>query len=55
MQPDLLIRQANLPEGGAPVDIAIADGTIVEIAQRIAGNAPLTLRSVKSWLRRRRS
>ena len=40
MQPDLLIRQANLPEGGAPVDIAIADGTIVEIGQRITIEGP---------------
>ncbi|MEI5668723.1 amidohydrolase family protein [Bosea sp. CCNWLW174] len=43
MQPDLLIRQANLPEGGAPVDIAIADGTIVEIAQRITIEARETI------------
>ncbi|WP_186417142.1 amidohydrolase family protein [Bosea sp. CS1GBMeth4] len=43
MQPDLLIRQANLPEGGAPVDIAIADGTIVEIAPRIAIEARETI------------
>jgi cytosine deaminase len=43
MQPDVLIRQANLPEGGAPVDIAIADGNIVEIAPRIAIEARETI------------
>lgn len=35
MQPDLILRQANLPEGGTPVDIAVASGRIVGIAPRI--------------------
>lgn len=43
MQIDLLIRQANLPEGGEPADIAIAGGRIVEIARRIAAEASETI------------
>jgi predicted amidohydrolase len=38
---DLLLRQARLTEGKeALADIAIADGRIVEIADRIVADAP---------------
>ncbi len=36
---DLLIRQANLPDGRTGIDIAVKDGRIVEIAPNVAGEA----------------
>lgn len=36
MSLDLLIVNARLPEGGTPVDIAVRDGRIVEVAPGIA-------------------
>lgn len=36
---DLLIRGASLPDGRRGVDIAVADGRIVEVAPAIEGNA----------------
>src|SRR6266436_6327513 len=40
MSLDLLLRQARRADEEAPVDIAIASGRIVEIADRIAADAP---------------
>jgi cytosine/creatinine deaminase len=40
---DLLIRNANLPDGRENVDIAVGDGRIAEVAPRIAGEARETL------------
>jgi cytosine deaminase len=40
---DLLIRNANLPDGRTGVDIAVRDGRIVEVASGIAGAAAETL------------
>ena len=37
---DLIVRQARLPDGRGPVDIAIADGVIVEIAHKVDADAP---------------
>lgn len=36
---DLLIQNANLPDGRAGIDIAVKDGRIVEMAQKIRGSA----------------
>jgi len=36
---DLLLRAARLPDGTGPVDIAVKDGRIVEIAPQIEGDA----------------
>jgi cytosine/creatinine deaminase len=43
MQADLILRQANLPEGGTPMDIAVADGRIAQIAPHIAAEARETI------------
>ena len=40
---DLLIRNANLPDGRTGIDIAIQDGRIVEVAPGVAGPARATL------------
>ncbi len=40
---DLLIRNANLPDGRTGLDIAVQDGHIVEVAPGIAGAAAETL------------
>jgi cytosine deaminase len=40
---DLLMRNANLPDGREKIDIAVNDGRIVEVAPRIAGEARETL------------
>jgi len=40
---DLLIRNANLPDGRAGIDIAVRDGRIVEVAAGIAGSARETI------------
>jgi cytosine deaminase len=40
---DLLIRNANLPDGREKVDIAVNNGRIAEVAPRIAGEARETL------------
>jgi cytosine/creatinine deaminase len=40
---DLLIRNANLPDGREKVDIAVSNGRIDEVAPRIAGEARETL------------
>jgi cytosine deaminase len=40
---DLLIRNANLPDGRTGIDIAVQDGRIVEVAPGIAGGARETL------------
>jgi len=40
---DLLIRNANLPDGREKVDIAVNNGRIVEVAQHIMGEARETL------------
>lgn len=40
MSLDLIIRQGRLSDGGAPMDIAIKDGRIAEIAPHIASEAP---------------
>jgi cytosine deaminase len=40
---DLLIRNANLPDGRKKVDIAVNNGRIAEVAPRIAGEARETL------------
>ncbi len=39
MKLDLLVRQANLPDGRRGLDIAVADGVIVEVAERIEAEA----------------
>jgi predicted amidohydrolase len=51
---DLLLRQARLTEGKeALADIAIADGRIVEIADRIVADAPAAaVRLLSSAMRR---
>jgi cytosine deaminase len=36
MQPDLIVRRANLPDGRTGIDIAVKDGRIVEIGHAIA-------------------
>jgi cytosine/creatinine deaminase len=40
---DLLIRNANLPDGWKKVDIAVSNGRIAEVAPQIAGEARETL------------
>ena len=40
---DLLISQANLPDGRTGIDIAVKDGRIVEIAPRVAADARETI------------
>src|SRR4030095_12025291 len=40
---DLLIRNANLPDGREKVDIAVNNGRIAEVAPHIAGEARETL------------
>ena len=40
---DLLIKNANLPDGRTGIDIAIQNGRIVEVAPRVAGPARDTL------------
>jgi cytosine deaminase len=40
---DLLIRNANLPDGREKIDIAVKNGRIAEVAPRIAGEARETL------------
>ena len=40
---DLLIRNANLPDGREKVDIAVSNGRIAELAPHIAGEARETL------------
>ena len=40
---DLLVRNANLPDGREKVDIAVSNGRIAEVAPRIAGEARETL------------
>jgi hypothetical protein len=40
---DLLIRNANLPDGREKIDIAVNNGRIEEVAPRIAGEARETL------------
>ncbi|MBY6006379.1 amidohydrolase family protein [Salipiger bermudensis] len=40
MTPDLVIRQARIADGAAPVDIAVKDGMISGIAPRIGSDAP---------------
>ena len=35
MQPDLIVRRANLPDGRSGIDIAVKDGRIVEIGHAI--------------------
>jgi cytosine deaminase len=39
MQLDLILRQANLPDGRGPVDVAVRDGRIAEIAPRVEARA----------------
>ena len=36
---DLLVREANLPDGRSGIDIAAKDGRIVELKPRIEGDA----------------
>lgn len=43
MQADLILRQANLPEGGTPMDIAIVDGRIAQVAPHIVAQARETI------------
>ncbi len=40
---DLLVRNANLPDGRTGIDIAIAGGTIVAVGPAIAGEAATTI------------
>jgi cytosine/creatinine deaminase len=40
---DLLITNANLPDGRTGIDIAVQDGRIAEVSSRIAGPAHETL------------
>ena len=40
---DVLVRNANLPDGREKVDIAVSNGRIAEVAPRIAGEARETL------------
>ena len=40
---DLLIRNANLPDGRKKIDIAVSNGRIAEVAPQIAGEARETL------------
>lgn len=40
---DFLLRNAQLPDGGTPIDIAIRDGVIVDIAPGLDGDAARTV------------
>jgi len=42
-QADLMVRNVNLPDGRAGVDVAVRDGRIVEIAPALPGSAVETL------------
>ena len=39
---DLIIRNANLPDGRSGIDIAVRADKIVEVAPRIAGTTSIT-------------